>query len=250
MPSGLLRLLRELGDAVVGVDAHDAERRRLLARHFDDADGDVGALLDVRGEHRAVVHLVDVIAGQHQHVPRMVQADDLQVLVQRVGGAAIPEVAHLLLRRDHLDELVELAAQVAPAALDVLDQRVRLVLRHDGDPADARVDAVRQHEVDDAELAAERRRRLAAMVGQVFQALAAAARHDDRERVARDAADVAADRSLPQERRCGSSRRPCRCWSFLHVRSSRIPCSRIDPDRHGSRPRGGGPPSALAGPLA
>ena len=50
------------------VDGHHAERGRLLARHFDDADRDVRALLDVLGEHRAVVHLVDVIAGQHQHV--------------------------------------------------------------------------------------------------------------------------------------------------------------------------------------
>ena len=102
----------------------------------------------------------------------------------RIGGAAVPEVAHLLLRRDHLDELAELAAQVAPAALDVLDQRMRLVLRHHRDAADAGVHAVRQHEIDDAELAAERRRRLAAVIGEVLEALAAAAGHDHRERAA------------------------------------------------------------------
>ena len=104
---------------------------------------------------------------------------------------AIPEVAELLLRRNDFDELAELAAQIAPTALDVLDQRMRLVLRHDGNAPDARIDAVRQDEIDDAELAAERRRGLAAMVGEMLQALAAPARHDDGERMAREPADIA-----------------------------------------------------------
>ena len=104
---------------------------RLLARHLDHAHGDVGALLDVVGDHRTVVHLVDVIAGQHQHVLRPVRQNQLEVLVDGIGGAAVPVLADLLLRRHHLDELAELAAQIAPAALHVLDQRLRLVLRQD-----------------------------------------------------------------------------------------------------------------------
>ena len=74
-------------------------------------------------------------------------------------ASAVPRYqtgAELLLRRDDFDELAELAAQVAPAALHVLDERLRLVLGEDRDLADAGVDAVRQHEIDDAELAAER----------------------------------------------------------------------------------------------
>ena len=100
----------------------------------------------------------------------------------------------LLLRRDHLDELAELASQVAPAALHVLDQRLRLVLGENGDLADAGVHAVREHEVDDAELAAEGRRGLAAVCGEVFQTLAASAGHDDCERAAGQAAHVASGR--------------------------------------------------------
>ncbi len=69
-------------------------------------------------------------------------------------------LADLLLRRDDLDELAELAAQVVPAALHVLDEGMRLVLSEQADLADAGIDAVGQHEVDDAELAAERRRGL------------------------------------------------------------------------------------------
>ena len=126
---------------------------------------------------------------------RTVLADHVHVLPQRVGGAAIPVRAALLLRRDDLDELAELAAQVAPAALDVLDQRMRLVLRQHRDLADARVDAVREHEIDDAELAAKGRRGLAAVLGQVLQALAAAAGHDHRQGAPGQAAQVSARRN-------------------------------------------------------
>jgi hypothetical protein len=72
---------------------------RSLARHLDDANGDVRFLLDVIADHRTVIHLVDVIARQHEHVHRPMLANDLHVLPQRVRGAAIPVLAALLLRR-------------------------------------------------------------------------------------------------------------------------------------------------------
>ena len=91
--------------------------------------GDVGAALLVERDHRAVVHLVDVVAGEHEHRLGAMLLDDVQVLVNGVGGAAIPDFAELLLRRNDVDELAELAVQVAPAALHMLNQRVRLILR-------------------------------------------------------------------------------------------------------------------------
>src|SRR5690606_11653307 len=109
-----------------------------------------------------------------------------EVLVDRIGRAAIPRIAELLLRGDDVDELAELAVQITPAASDVLDQRLRLVLRENEDLADPRVHAVRQREVDDPVLAAERRRGLRAVVRHVHQTLTAAARHDDRHRAARE----------------------------------------------------------------
>jgi hypothetical protein len=77
---------------------------------------------------------------------------------------------------------------------DVLDERVRLVLGQHRDLADAGVDAVRQREVDDAELAAERGRRLATVLGEVPQPLAAAAGHDHGKRPAGQSAEVTARR--------------------------------------------------------
>ena len=119
---------------------------------------------DMVFEHQRVVHLVDVVASQHDDVLRLGGLDDVQVLEHRVGGAAIPMLfVDALLRRHQVDGLVQLRAQEAPAALDVAQQRVALVLRHHADAADARVDAVRQREIDDAELAAEVHRRLGAL---------------------------------------------------------------------------------------
>ena len=54
----------------LGVDVHHAEAGRLHARHLEAADGDVGAGVDVLPQHQLVVHLVDVVAGEDDHVFR------------------------------------------------------------------------------------------------------------------------------------------------------------------------------------
>ena len=48
--------------------------------------------------------------------------DLVDILIDAVRCTQVPVFAHLLLCGDNLDELAELAAQVAPAAVDVLDQ--------------------------------------------------------------------------------------------------------------------------------
>ena len=177
------RLLDERGDVALLVDRHDAEGTRLGARHLDAADGARAAVHDVVGQHHRVVHLVDVVAGEHEDVVGTVAGDDVLVLVDGVGGAAVPALlADALLRRQQVDELADLGAQEAPAVLQVAQQAVALVLGDDADAADARVQAVRQREIDDAELAAEVDRRLGAAVGQLPEAAAAPAGQDQRHR--------------------------------------------------------------------
>jgi hypothetical protein len=128
---------------------------RFGQRHVDAGHAEVGLALDVFGQHAHVIHLVYVVAGKHQHVLGPVAADQVEVLEHRIGRAAVPVFADLLLRRQDVDELVEAAVEEAPAALQVLDQALCLVLGGDADAADAGIDAVRQREVDDAEFAAE-----------------------------------------------------------------------------------------------
>ena len=63
---GLLGLLLPLGDAVVVVEREDAHPGRLGERDPTDRDGHVGPAASVRRDERLVVHLVDVVAGEHE----------------------------------------------------------------------------------------------------------------------------------------------------------------------------------------
>jgi hypothetical protein len=161
-------------------------------RDLDGADRDVGAALGVLGEHQAVVHLVNVVAGQDQYVHGLAARQVLQVLVHGVGRALVPGGVDLLLRRQDVNELAELAAEIAPGALQVHDQVVRLVLGQHRDAADAGIDAVGQGEIDDPVLAAERRRRLGSRQRQPLEARAATAGENQRDGVPGQAADIAA----------------------------------------------------------
>jgi hypothetical protein len=154
-----------------------------------------------------------------------VAADQVEVLEHRIGGALVPVFADLLLGRQDVDELVEAAVEEAPAALQVLDQALRLVLGGDADAADAGVHAVRQREIDDAELAAEGHGRLGAPVGELHQAAAAAAGEYDGEGVARQFAGAHGNSSgrSPARRRWGPhvSTIDCMVNSPLRLQSAR-----------------------------
>ena len=86
----VLRLLDEIDHPVAPVDMHHAEAGGFHARHFEAADGHVGARIDVLPQHDFVVHLVDVVARQQHDVARAVVLDDVHVLVHRVGRARVP----------------------------------------------------------------------------------------------------------------------------------------------------------------
>jgi hypothetical protein len=100
-------------------------------------------------EHLPVVHLVDVIAGEDDDPARALPLERVEVLVDRIGGAFIPAFTHSLLRRKRFDELADLAVADVPCRPEVAIQALRLVLSGDEDLAKARVQAVRQREVDD-----------------------------------------------------------------------------------------------------
>ncbi len=110
--------------------------------------------------------------------------DHVHVPEDRVGGPAIPlgDTAACDVRLKELDAAgvaVEVPGSPEP---DVVVQRVRVVLRQDEHIVDVRVHAVRQREVDDPVLAAERDRRLGAHGREDREALAFAAGEDHRHR--------------------------------------------------------------------
>ena len=180
---GLPRLLEEVGDAVLLVGLEDAELADLAQRHRDGAHREVGVPLQVEADHLPVVHLVDVVAGEDQDVPRLLLLDGVDVLVERVGGALVPVLVDPLLGRQHVHVLVQLGAEEVPADAEVAVESAGLVLGQHEDAAEVAVDAVGQGEVDDAVQAAERHGRLGPVARQRLQARPLSPRKDDGEDV-------------------------------------------------------------------
>ena len=111
---------------------------------------------------------------QDDDIARARILDDIHVLVHGVCRAGIPHVlAHPLRRGQHVEAFVALGAQEVPAARQVPDQAMRLVLCRHRNAADAGIDRVGQREIDDARFAAKIDGRLGASVGQLHQPRAA-----------------------------------------------------------------------------
>src|SRR5262249_43176783 len=154
--AGALGLLFKTGDAAAAVDLHYAEVVGLTGINEDGGQGHVGAGGVVLVQHGLVVHFVDVIAGQDDHVLALLAANGIDVLVNGVGGAQVPVLAHALHGWQDLDELAQLPRHHrAPAFADVAVQRKRLVLGEDIHAAQVGVDAVGERDIDDAVVAAE-----------------------------------------------------------------------------------------------
>ena len=97
-----------------------------------------------------------MITGQDHHEFGVIAADNIQILIHRIGSAFVPVLgAVALLRRKQIHKLVHFLIEERPAALNVLHQRVRLILRDNADAPDARVQAIRQGKINDAEFPAK-----------------------------------------------------------------------------------------------
>ena len=161
---GGLGLLEEAGHLARAAHLDHAEARHLLGRDGQRGQGDVRAGVHVLLQHQAVVHLVDVVAGEDEDMLGLLGADGVDVLVNGVGGAHVPVRADALHGRQDLDELAQfLGHNAGPAFADVAIERERLVLGEDVDLAQVGVDAVGERDVDDAVVAAKGNRGLGAI---------------------------------------------------------------------------------------
>src|SRR5205807_5548376 len=122
-------------------------------------------------EHLGVVHFVDVIAGEDKNVFRAFAADGVNVLVDGVGGAAIPLFADAHLRRKNFDKFAE-ADDGRPAGADVAAEAERLVLSEHENAAEIGIDAIGKRDVNDAIGGAEGDGGLGAVARERPQALA------------------------------------------------------------------------------
>ncbi len=106
-------------------------------------------------QHAAVIHFVNVVAGEDEDVLGLLGADGINVLINGVGGAHIPVVADALHGRQDLDEFADFAAEDVPAFADLAVERERFVLGQDVNAAQAGVHAVGEGDIDNAVIAAE-----------------------------------------------------------------------------------------------
>jgi hypothetical protein len=142
------RLLVEADHTVGLIDADDAEATRVGQRHLNRRQRHIGLPLEMKAQHLRVVHLVHVIAREHDDVARRLAIDRVQVLKYRVGSAEIPMLSDSLLRRQNLDELAQFLGHDVPPHADVPVEGERLVLRRDENAAQSRIDAVAEREID------------------------------------------------------------------------------------------------------
>ena len=162
----------------------------------DGGDRDAGAGGDVRLDHLAEVHPVDVVGADHDDDVRLLVPQQVQALQDGVRRAGEPALAEALLRRHGRDVGVGQCRQ-APGLRHVPVEAVRLVLGEHDDLAQAGVDQVRQGEVDQAVVPGERDSRLRAVGGEGHESLAfAAGQYDAEDLLGRHASTVEASSAL------------------------------------------------------
>jgi len=170
-------------NAHVGLTLEQPKAAGLASAHRLHRHGDIGVMLQVKIGHLAVIHAVQVIAGQDEHVLGASGADFKQLLAHRVGRALVPVGGgHGLLSGPDLHpagmEGVELVAFG-----DVAVQRHRVELGQHGDAVNARIDTVADRNIDQAVFAGDGHGRLGAHPGQREQAGAAAAAQNDTQKI-------------------------------------------------------------------
>ena len=173
----MLGLFLKFRDIAVLAHVHDAEAGGLLQGDLQHGDGAGGVLFQVLLEHLGVVHLIDVVAGEDQHVLGIVVLNEGQVLVDGVGGAGEPGALLMGAQVGRQDVHAAVGHVQIPglAGSDVGVELEGLVLGQHAHGVDAGVCAVGQGKVDDAVFAAEGDAGLGHVLGQSIQAGALAA---------------------------------------------------------------------------
>ena len=150
------RFFIETGDAMFAIDGHHPKAGGFMQGHLDHTDGYICLFLGVKSDHRAVVHFIDMVAGQDQHMLRLMLSHQIQILEYRIGCALVPVFTHLLLGGNNLDKLTKLTPEKGPAPVYMLDQRMCFVLCEHKYLPNARIHTVGERKIDNSEFPAER----------------------------------------------------------------------------------------------
>ena len=136
------RFFLKAGNAIVRVNRHNAESISFAGIDLNGGQGHVGGQVNMLPEHEVIIHFVDVIAGEDQHVARLLRTDGINILINRVCGALVPLLADALHGRQHFDELSQFAGDDVPAFTNVAVEGEGLVLGENINPAQVGVNTI------------------------------------------------------------------------------------------------------------
>ena len=133
--------------------------------------------------HGGIVHLIDMVTGEDDHIVGVVPVDKVDVLVNGVGRALVPAALLVvaLIRGQNLGAGMGLVQVPGLAVADVFIQLQGLILGQDAHGINAGVDAVGQRKINNAVFAAEGNGGLRGLFRQDLEsaALATGQKHGD-----------------------------------------------------------------------
>src|SRR2546430_9324955 len=134
-------------------------------------------------EHPPIIHLVNMVDRQYQHVLGLLRTDGINVLIDRIRRPLIPLITHSFHRRQYFDKLSHFPGHNVPPLADVPVQRKCLVLSEDVDPSQVRINAVGEGDINDAVDSAKCDRRFSPVTSEWVEPLACASGQQHSQRV-------------------------------------------------------------------
>src|SRR6266567_7567803 len=84
------RLFIEGGDSAFGIGFHDTETMPLFDGDHGRAQRGICATLLMQGDHRAIIHTINMVARQDEYIVTARFYDGAEILIDRVSRALIP----------------------------------------------------------------------------------------------------------------------------------------------------------------
>ncbi len=154
MGAGVFGFFGEVDDLAQGIEFSDPESGGVIGSG-GEGYGEVGVVFLVEVDERFIAHAVGVVAGDDEHVFGVATFDEVEVLEEGIGGAAVPVGgfgAHV--GREEAELAVGADEVPGDATGDVIHEGGGAVLGEDTDAADSGIGEVGEGEVDRAVAAA------------------------------------------------------------------------------------------------
>ena len=115
----------------------------LIPRDIHYCDGEVGRFLLMKINHIGVIHFVDMVARQDEHIFWIKAVNKVDILVDGISSAVIPSAALLShIGRENADAGSNLVKGPGATVTDIVIQNIRAVLGKDTDDVDVRIHTV------------------------------------------------------------------------------------------------------------